>query len=282
MNFNSSVPVAAGIVGSVGSVASFANVVANVACGPNSQASEASGLLWAKAKDFLNIREEDELKWGNSNGPTVNKAAYTAEMVDMVMRLTDANRDFGILDGSLSRGYGDSWRAPRHVHVYWAFGVPPHESVHTSFAFVYKSGHSNQDLYVMMKVDLQAIPHSARDNKKKRRGNADLAWKGGDIYILHEFKLVDGINRKVWKEKKGVYKMSMEDVIAVLHTVVNKTDPIYNMLSNNCIEFKNEVLEDTNLSSKLDSTEGIPNIPEKDKVEDTWLEGVGMIKVHLN
>ena len=236
----------------------------------NYSAADVKGLVGSVAGNAVNMRVDDGLKWGNSKGSTGNKAAYTAEMTEMVKTLANANRNLGILHGGYGRiiigilgilgilgifkilgilgilgylgilngGYGDSWRAPRHVHVYWAYGVGDHTNVHTSLAFVYKSDHSTQDRYVMIKVDLQAgVPNSARDNEDSAGGNADMAWKGGDIYILHEIKVVDGINRKVWREKKGVYKMSMEDVVAVLHTVVNKTDPIYSIFSNNCIGY---------------------------------------------
>ena len=54
-----------------------------------------------------------------------------------------------------------------------------------------------------------------------------------------------GLSKMVDAEKKAAVldqlaawsKMSMEDVVAVLHTVVNKTDPIYSILSNNCIGY---------------------------------------------
>ena len=144
---------------------------------------------------------------------------------------------------SLSGGFGVSWRVPRHIHVYWSFGVGDHQN--TSLAFVYKSDHSIQDLYMMMKVDLQVISHRARGNKivfvpDSRGGNADVAGSGSGsgIYIIHEFKVVDGINRNVWNRKKGVYKMSMQDVTAMLHIVVNKTNPIYHIISINSIQYE--------------------------------------------
>ena len=73
-----------------------------------------------------------------------------------------------------------------------------------------------------------------------RGGNADVAGSGSGsgIYIIHEFKVVDGINRNVWNRKKGVYKMSMQDVTAMLHIVVNKTNPIYHIISNNSIQYE--------------------------------------------
>jgi len=163
-----------------------------------------------------------------------NKALYKSDIKQMLINLAIGNPDFGILIGDYENGWGDSLKRQRDIHIFWAFGVGEQTGVHTSLAFLYKSYHSTQEKFVMMKVDLQVVGAGSSSYSE----NQDMTTKKSIIYINHEVKVVNGINKQIWSKKKGVYKMSINDIVDVLLVVINRTDPIYSFISNNCIQYK--------------------------------------------
>merc|ERR1712058_208539 len=126
-------------------------------------------------------------------------------------------------------GFGPSFAQNINMHVFWSFGVAHHISEHTSIAILYKT-FNETGKYVMLKIDLQAAGEE---------GDGGDTGDGGKIYILYELKVVDGINTSVWKNKEGVYNMSLNQLFRVFKDAHQQTPSTYSLLQNNCIQFKN-------------------------------------------
>ena len=117
---------------------------------------------------------------------------------------------------------------PIAMDVFWAFGVPGHEQVHTSLLFAYKS--TFEDKFVMFKVDLQA-------------GCEDLRLTNPDNEIMHQLKLCDGVDETIWDNYGGTVILSLHELICIIQSVMSSFPKKFDILDANCIQFKNMIIE---------------------------------------
>jgi len=138
----------------------------------------------------------------------------------------DSNPEVSILPLN-SKDVG-AFDKPMFIDVFWAFGVPGHEQVHTSLLFAYKSAF--EDKYVMLKVDLQA-------------GCEDIRLTNPDNEIMHQIKLCDGIDETIWNNYGGTVNLSLNELILLIQSVMSSFPKKFDVLEANCIQFKKMIIE---------------------------------------
>ena len=134
---------------------------------------------------------------------------------DFLQNIIDRNPWYGsLLNGT------NIFEQEHELHFFWAFGIEPHMDIHTSLAVLFEL---SQDIFMMLKIDLQDTSE-----------NIFMA-EGSKIYIMHEVRIVEGINRKHWSEPERAVDMSLEQLFTIIKTVMGGMDKQYSLLRNNCI-----------------------------------------------
>ena len=192
---------------------------ASEAVGENGQPLEAEKLLLMASgtgvKHALGAQQENHpLKFKCSDIELEN---YETDMKTFLTDLHDTNIDCGIKsDGE------DFWEQEQELHFFWAFGVEPHTDVHTSLGIIYQS---SKNKFVMLKIDLQDTSENL------------IAATGSKIFIMHEVRVVEGINRDIWSETERAVDMSLTDLLSIIKRVMDGMDNEYSLLRNNCIRY---------------------------------------------
>ena len=202
------------------------------AVGPFAQPGEASQLAW---RSLTSAASKSSSSQWSSLGNHAKKdgsfkhlfkeyKTYIKYVKRYIEDYHDTNPEVEILPISASDGGFDK---PIKMDVFWAYGVPGHEQVHTSLLFAYKSAFDNK--FVMFKVDLQA-------------GCDDIRLTNPDNEIMHHIKLCDGIDETIWNNYGGTVILSFNELICIIQSVMSSFPKKFDVLDANCIQFKNMVI----------------------------------------
>ena len=204
----------------------------SAAVGPHSQPGERTQLAWRSLTSSAS-RSSNWSSLGNhaSRDGTFKHLfkeykTYIKYVKRYIEDYHDTNPEVSILPSPNKDA--SAFDKPIFMDVFWAFGVPGHEQVHTSLLFAYQSSFENK--YVMFKVDLQA-------------GCRDLGLTNPDNEIMHQLKLCDGIDETIWNNYGGTVNLSLSELILLIQSVMSSFPKQFDVLEANCIQFKNMVIE---------------------------------------
>ena len=210
---------------------SMATASLSAAVGPFAQPGERSQLAWrsltssaSKSSQWSSLGHHAS-KDGTFKHLFKEYKTYIKYIKRFIEDYHDTNPEVSILPATVNQGGFDK---QMFMDVFWAFGVPGHEQVHTSLLFAYQS--SFKDKFVMFKVDLQA-------------GCEDVRLTNPDNEIMHQIKLSDGIDETIWNNYGGTVKLSLNELILLIHSVMSSFPKKFDILDANCIQFKNMVIE---------------------------------------
>ena len=145
----------------------------------------------------------------------------------------DVNQEFGILRKEMEEvGDGKGFDVPIMIDVFWAYGVPGHENVHTSLLFAYKG--TMEGKFVLFKTDLQAGVNDVSVFNEEKQDNV----------IMHEIKVCSGIDETTWRNYAGTINISLIELFRIIKKGMITFPKYYNGLNANCIQFKNVLIED--------------------------------------
>jgi len=252
----------------IGVGATAAIVSANMAVGPQADTYEGIKLLGNLSRGSAinssaaveNV-SKDGLVWCKERGLELrNVKNYVREMKKMFVDLTRNSPDTGLVPGNDEDGFGRGLNENRKMHVFWAYGVGSHATVHTSLAILYRSV-MDTNKFVMLKIDLQTA-------------DGDVGCgKDGDIYILHEVKVVDGINRNIWSEEERLVEISLTALFGIIQERIQGMERGYKLFRNNCIRFKNDLLKALMAVKTIEET-----VPDREEVTEMSLRGNTCVK----
>ena len=140
---------------------------------------------------------------------------YETDMRRFLQNIVDKNsKDESLLNGK------NLFEQEHELHFFWAFGIETHMDIHTSLAVLFEL---SPNIFMMLKIDLQDTSENI------------LEAEGSKIYIMHEVRIVDGIDRKHWSESERAVDMSLEELFIIIKSVMEGMDKKYSILRNNCI-----------------------------------------------
>lgn len=221
------------ILGASASIIAGAVAVGSLssAVGPFAQRGETAQLAWhsitsstAKSSQWSSLGQHIS-KDGTFKHLFKEYTTYIKYVKRFIEDYHDTNKEVSILPFHVHEMGFD---IPILMDVFWAYGVPGHEQVHTSLLFAYKS--TLEEKFVMLKVDLQA-------------GCDDIKLTNPDNEIMHQIKVCDGINETVWNNYGGTVKLSMNELICIIQSVMSSFPKKFDVLDANCIQFKNMIIE---------------------------------------
>ena len=160
------------------------------------------------------------------------------------------------------------WGNPLHMDIFQAFGAPGHKGVHSGLMVAYPG---LDNWFITISVDLTAIPLEKLENGEipENVEGSDTSFSGiMKTALIHTLTVVDGIDDSIWKYK-GSVTMSLLGLFETLADAMKTGEERgknYDKYSNNCIHFKNDILEA--LKDKIHQARKITN---KSKIREFQL-----------
>ena len=234
MSDNIAAKIIAAILGASASIIAGSVAVGSslsAAVGPFAQPGETGQLAWrsmtssaSKSSGWSSLGQH-ATKDGTFKHLFKEYTTYIKYVKRFIEDYHDTNKEVSILPVNVSDGGFD---LPILMDVFWAYGVPGHEQVHTSLLFAYKS--TLEDKFVLLKVDLQA-------------GCDDIKLTNPDNEIMHQIKLCTAIDETIWNNYGGTVRLSLNELICIIQSVMSSFPKKFEVLNANCIQFKNTIIE---------------------------------------
>ena len=142
---------------------------------------------------------------------------YVDEVKAFLTLFHKCNQIIGILPRNDEGGFD----IPIITDVFWAYGAHGHMRVHTSLMLVYAG--KTQGTFVGFKMDLKNAKHNA---------------------LTHQVIVFNGVDETVWTHFEGTMEMSYSQFLPILQSNIQSFEKKYSTLSANCIQFKNNLLEE--------------------------------------
>ena len=234
----------------VGAAGCQVNATLNQATGENRQSGDKSRVFFGSSRDCSNLSSEKIsalLRYKKKDGDESIKDQmyelfskhddYNEERSrNFIQEIHVQNPECGIKQRT--------WRTTTHMDIFQAFGAPGHMGVHSGLMIAYQG---LDKWFITLSIDLTAIPVELLENGEIPESveGSDTSFSGiKKCAVKHFMKVVDGIDDLIW-EYKGSVNMSLLDLF---NTVANAMKGgaqrgNYHVRGNNCIHFKNDILE---------------------------------------